>query len=76
MPQVSEKILTLGGEFSRDPLLYNISMIKIWSTLINLKFWDRVDEELLYHLDNIDRAVSDIKEQVLELLLKPEKLSN
>jgi hypothetical protein len=78
MSQASEKIIiTLRDDFSKDPLLYNVCMAKIWSTIINLKFGYSIDEELLYYLDNIDRAVSEIKEQVLELLLeKREKLSN
>ncbi len=78
MPQPSEKIvLTLKGDFEKDPLLYNICMIKIWSTIINLKFSHSIDKELQYYLDNIDKAVSEIKEEVLRVMLeKPERLSN
>jgi hypothetical protein len=76
MDQTSEKALSMNGNFSKDPLLYNVSMIKIWSTLINLKFGN-VDEELSYYLDNIDETISKIKEQILELLLeKPQELTN
>jgi hypothetical protein len=78
MSQVGEKIIfTLQGDFAKDPLLYNVCMIKIWSTIINLKFSQNVDKELLHYLDNIDKAISEIKEEVLQLMLeKPERLSN
>jgi hypothetical protein len=78
MSQANGKIvLTLRGDFSKDPLLYNVCMIKIWSTIINLKFSHSVDEELLHYLDNIDKAVSEIKEEVLQLMLeKPERITN
>jgi hypothetical protein len=78
MSLANEKIVfTLRGDFSKDPLLYNVCMIRIWSTIINLKFGHSADQELLEYLKKIDIAVSEIKEDVLALMLeKPEKLSN
>jgi hypothetical protein len=78
MSLANEKIvLTLRGDFTKDPLLYNVCMIKIWSTIINLKFGHSTDKELLEYIHKIDDAVSEIKEDVLKLMLeKPEKLSN
>ena len=76
MFQTSTKVFSVNGNFAKDPLLYNVSMIKIWSTLINLKFGN-VDEELSQYLDNIDETISEIKDQILELLLeKPQELTN
>lgn len=78
MSLADEKIvLTLRGDFSKDPLLYNVCMIKIWSTIINLKFGHIADKELLEYLSKIDDAVSEIKEDVLKLMLEnAERLSN
>lgn len=76
MYQINDGAATVHGKFSKDPLLYNVSMIKIWSTIIDLKFGTD-NRELSYYLDNIDKAISEIKEQILELLLeKPQELTN
>ena len=57
-------------------LASHLSDIKIEVEIMKVKSWRTNDQETLEHLSKIDRAISGITDELLELRVNEEKLTN